>query len=665
MLTDKYIKSYAVIKSKWISENLLDAYLPFITTIIKEKNMVDIDESVLCQELEKKYDLSLQPTLIRQVLSHAMGKNIITKVREQYIANTSQLGQFTIPESDFNELWKSLISDFISFVSDLSISLTPDEAEENIVKFIDAYDDHVIYNSIGDINIENNQFVYAWCKYILNAKESNMKQYEFILALCTANLMKNTLFYTRKEPATASSLKVYLDTPMIFALLGMDTPERQKSYSYILTKAKQAGMELHVFDHNFEEATGIMERASRWAVSNRYDSAKANKVAEFFHDSGMEEEEISDFIAEVETTLNSYGITQDFSAYLADEDKFQADEDHLQDLIKTEYGTRSIKYTTEELYDNSIRTDVRSLVMIDRKRTGGYSSDLKNSRYIFITTNRVVAKVSKDYAADGELSRDKIPACITADMFGTLLWMEFPEQQENYLSLKMLADCRALLRPTTQMIAQFNIQLDEAYKRRDEGLTEQRFLFLRSHPIVRTKLLDVTSGDYSQFTDHTWRDVYDAIESHAKYEGEQKYQAEKSEHEKTKFELDTAQQTIIDKDSELADAHHTIVHKDEALRKAAQDIANRDAEISEQGAKLRNQATTFSLIIARIITATFFGLPYAVLCVVIATIQNDCLNWTIRGISIGVVTLIIGSLFGFLYQKITTIIQKKILKKFN
>lgn len=184
MLTDKYIKSYAVIKSRWISENLLDAYLPFVVTIIKEKNMVDIDESVLCQEVEKKYDLSLQPTIIRQVLSHAMSKNIITKVREQYIANTSQLEQFIIPESDFNELWKSLISDFISYASDLSLSFPKSEVEENIVKFIDAYDDHVIYNSIGDIDIENNQFVYAWCKYILNAKESDVEKYEFILALC-------------------------------------------------------------------------------------------------------------------------------------------------------------------------------------------------------------------------------------------------------------------------------------------------------------------------------------------------------------------------------------------------------------------------------------------------------------------------------------------------
>ena len=136
-MTDKYIKSYAVIKSKWISENLLDAYLPFVVTIIKEKNMVDIDESILCQELAEKYGLSLQPTVIRQVLSHSMSKNIITKVRERYIANTSELDRFVIPESDFEKLWRALILEFLVFAATLDLSFNQSEIEENIVKFID------------------------------------------------------------------------------------------------------------------------------------------------------------------------------------------------------------------------------------------------------------------------------------------------------------------------------------------------------------------------------------------------------------------------------------------------------------------------------------------------------------------------------------------------
>ena len=665
MNTDKYVKCYAVIRSKWVSDNLFDAYLPFVVTIIKEKNMIDIDETILCQEIQKKYNLFLQPAIIRQILSHAMSKKIIINVREKYIANMAELDRYVISENDFDILWGSLLTDFITYANALSISFDKETAEENIVKFIDLYDDRVVYNTIGDIDLGNNQFVYSWCKYILEIKKTKKETYEFVLALCTANLLKNTLFYTSTQETTQSSLKIYLDTPMIFALLGMDTQERKKSYTYILDRAKQAGMQLCVFDHNFEEATGIMERAAHWATSCSYDSSKANKVAEFFHDSGMSEDEAFNFIDEAETELNSLGITKEVSAYLAEEDGFQADEEHLHELIKTEYGNRAIKYTTEEAYDSAIQNDVRSLVMVERKRAGGYSSDLKNSRYVFITTNRVVAKVSKDYASASDLSRNKIPTCITADIFGTLLWMEFPEHQENYLSLKMLADCRALLRPTAQMIAQFNLKLDEAYNRREDGLTEEKFLFLRSHPIVREKLLDVTSGDYAEFTDRTWRDVYDSIESHAKYEGEQRYRAEKSDHEKTKVELSAAQQAIIDKDNELSKANYTIVHKDEELRQATKTIADKDAEISEKGEKINKQADTFSLVIARIITASIFGIPYTIACVLISIIQNNWMNLTIKGILFGVVTTIIVSILLLAYQKIETIIQKGIRKKLD
>ena len=227
MTTDKYIKSYAVIKSKWVSDNLLDAYLPFVVTIIKEKNIIEIDETILCQEIQNKYDLFLQPAIIRQILSHAMSKRIITSVREKYIANAAELDKYVISDNDFDILWESLLADFITYSSALSVSFDRKNAEENIVKFIDLYDDRVVYNTIGDIDLGNNQFVYSWCKYILEIKKANSEKYEFVLALCTANLLKNTLFYTSNRETTQSSLRIYLDTPMIFALLGMDTLERK------------------------------------------------------------------------------------------------------------------------------------------------------------------------------------------------------------------------------------------------------------------------------------------------------------------------------------------------------------------------------------------------------------------------------------------------------
>lgn len=58
--------------------------------------------------------------------------------------------------------------------------------------------------------------------------------------------------------------------------------------------------------------------------------------------------------------------------------------------------------------------------------------------------------------------------------------------------------------------------------RKDADLTEEKFLFLRSHPVVQKYLLDATSGDYSQFDSNTWRAVYERIVSSAEYSAEKK-----------------------------------------------------------------------------------------------------------------------------------------------
>lgn len=477
--------------------------------------------------------------------------------------------------------------------------------------------------------------MYCWCNFIQQIKSTDQSTYSFILGLCSANLLKNTLFYSSDNIQDQSDVTLYFDTPMIFALLGMDTIERRHSYEYIVKKAKKAGMEIKVFDHNLEEARGIIERAARWVQNGQYDSAKANKVAEYLHDTALEETEITELIDEIETKLNSLGIVVDHSAYLAEEDRFQLDEKQLLEAIKTEYGKRSLKYHTEEIYENSILIDVRSIVMIQRKRAGGYSTTINSCRYLFVTTNGAIAKVSKDIAAEDEISKDKIPSCVTTDLLGTLLWMDFPDNSENYLSLKLIADCKSLLMPSQEMIARFNLQLDEAYKR--DEITEERFLFLRSHPIVRDKLLDATSGDYSSFTDVTWREVYSRIEAHAQFEGDKKYEAEREEHNQTRKRLAEVSELLSEKDNALIEKDNTI----------------------------KEQQEWFGSYLAKIISILIFGIPYIALSLIAVFLQNRYFNWTLRGILVGTFTIILFLLISFTFKKVEYKIAKRIQGKMN
>lgn len=634
MITDKFVKGYAVLKSEWFNRDILDEYIPFVATIIIENNVDEVDELFLTKKLNEKYNDIFQENFVRQILSQAVRKGVIINNRGKFVVDKTKVKQYAIKMESFDFDFELLIDDFIKYANDNHYFPSKEEVKRLIFDFVDKYDDRVLYNNIEDIPISNNVFLYHWCNYVIELTDNNKRLSEFFIGLCFGNLIKNALFYTSEAASSFSNLTIYLDTPMIFAVMGMDTSEREKSYKTLLTKAAKIGMSIRVFDHNFEEAKGIMERASRWAISSQYEQSRANKVAQFFYESGMDAEDIDEYIHDFEQQLNSKGIVKEETTYRTEENAFQEDEKHLFDEIKQEYGTRSLKYNSEAEYDNSIQTDVRSLVMIQRKRAGAYSTDLNAARCVFITTNGVVAKVSKDYTLSNELTKDKIPTAITADMFGTLLWLNYPDKND-YVEQKLLADCKALLKASPQMIARFNLELDKAYKKKDSDLTEEKFLFLRSHPIVQTFLLDATSGDYTQFDTNTWRSVYDRIVASAQFDGEKKYTEEKSEHEKTKGELQQAKDIIESKSENEKRLNEIILQQQEE----------------------------FSSKRAYMLTILIYAVPYLVLSLAIIFVQSLFVNWTIKGICLGILTVMVGALLPICFSKIKKRIQASIIKK--
>ena len=72
MITDKFVKGYAVLKSEWLNKDILDEYIPFIATIIIENNVVEVDEIFLTKKLNEKYNNIFQENFVRQILSQAV-----------------------------------------------------------------------------------------------------------------------------------------------------------------------------------------------------------------------------------------------------------------------------------------------------------------------------------------------------------------------------------------------------------------------------------------------------------------------------------------------------------------------------------------------------------------------------------------------------------------
>ena len=125
-----------------------------------------------------------------------MDKRLINRVREAYVPNIPALRKYRIPEGDFVTNWNALITDFSKYANKHGYIAKEDDIAESITSFIDEYDDHVVYNHIGDIEATDSSFLYQWCNYIPILREQNLSLYSFIEGLCMANIVKNTLFFT-------------------------------------------------------------------------------------------------------------------------------------------------------------------------------------------------------------------------------------------------------------------------------------------------------------------------------------------------------------------------------------------------------------------------------------------------------------------------------------
>ena len=144
-------------------------------------------------------------------------------------------------------------------------------------------------------------------------------------------------------------------------------------------------------------------------------------------------------------------------------------------------------------------------------------------------------------------------------------------------------------------------------------------------------------GKQRTFDTNTWRSVYNRIVASAQFDGEKKYTEEKSKHDKTKEELQQARDTIESKTENEKKLNDTILKQQEE----------------------------FCSRIARFWAILIYAVPYISLSLVIIFVQSLFVNWTVKGICFGVLTVIVGILLPKFFSKLKETIQSRILKKWQ
>ncbi len=652
MQNNKYIKLYAAFKAGYMGQNILNTYFPFFANILYENHIEVIDEYLLQTEFNNKYNFEPTIPFIRQVLSVGLENKSIKKVANNYISDFSELKKYSLNTDDFESNWSKLIYEFENYCSDNKTEYDTTNAEDDLISYIENND----YLIISQTDLENtmplpNSFEYAWVRFIKRLAENSSPLLDFIAAISASNIFKDALLYSGEVNDSFKGLNVYLDSPMVFALLGMDSLERTKSYQILLKDMIKAGCNVQILDNNYIEIEGIINRSATWAHSTQYTISKATKVAKYLHDLDLSPEEMVEYCESIEEKLNNLGITIRKTDFNMQDASFQEDETELFNMVKARYDEQHMGISEEKA--QSIETDVRSIILVYRERKGRTSVKIQTCSDIMLTLNGVLANVSKQYESNRSVNAGHIPACISADLFGALLWLNSPNDIVNYHKHKLLADCYSSLQPSKKLLDKYISSLENAKSLGE--IDEKKYLFMRSHSMVSDALMNVTKGDYARFNDRTYLDVYEEIKSQARKE----YLIEAEKHNQTKKDL----QNIIFENNLLSQKNAELSGEFISLK---QDFENYKKEQIQKEEKRFNSLSTF---IGNCIAFILLIFPYVLILVKLEFVKAKYAAQVTKGNIIYLTLAVIISLIvAFLYmqlKKIIVMLVRKIMSKYK
>lgn len=633
------VKLYAAYKSGFLGNNILDTYFSFMANMISEERLSVVEDTVIAAKFEERYTMELPLPFIRQVLGVGVQNGSFIEDHGKYSVVVNEIAKYCFSKTDFDALWDRLIKDFSEYCRAKDIDISSLDINAFVLDILDDADEKILSGEKVDEQAGMPPSEYGWYSFIKEQGQLQTEVYSFVAALSASNITKQALFHAGETATDYSDLHVYLDSPIIFALLGMDDTSRTESYKQLVADMLKARCSVHVLDHNFQEVDSIIARAAGWATNTLYDLRKANNAARFFHDSQMDETEISEFCDNIETKLNELGITVKETAYDVFQDKFQEDEICLFDMVKARYLDHGYELPQEK--QDSIRIDVQSIIMIYRERQGQTATRLQNAKHIMLTSNNAIANVSKKYESNKSLQSGHIPACISADLFGAILWLDSPMQLLEYQKKKLLADCYAFLKPDKVMLDKYIQSLDEA--RNADAIDEKKFLFLRTHKVVLDSLMDITKGDYARFNSNTYLEVYDDIQEKSL----KKYNDEAAAHAQTQEAFKNLKKKSSD---EIEALKARISTMEENEKKRQEDDFNKKVSI---------WGWVSTLVLA--------GIPYLLLIVAIEIVKTQFSNISWRsayGIAGAVIaTAIAGVLFAVgkkcCFKKVRSKLEKR------
>jgi hypothetical protein len=239
-MTTKTISSLALLKANWDKQHrdYIENFVPFIVTLISKKNYISIEVNTICKDFEEEFGLCIPYHPMITILLRVEKRGYIKKqqglfipVRELVIAD-----DFTDIALEQERKYTKIIVSFVDFCQvKYRQQVSDQEADEAFISFLKEHDLEVLFATIDKSTLLPEADTSAINKFLINsfvrqAHEHDPEIFDFIVGISIGHIIATTLLDRNYDKYQGNlSGNMYLDTGLLFCLMGLDGDEKKTS----------------------------------------------------------------------------------------------------------------------------------------------------------------------------------------------------------------------------------------------------------------------------------------------------------------------------------------------------------------------------------------------------------------------------------------------------
>jgi len=474
-VNSKVITSLALMETSVLSKDYLSTFLPFIATLSVKMNYEIIEISTVVNDFKNEFGINIPRAPMQSILSRAVNKGLIAVTKDgRYVPNIDEMNNNSfIHKKDLSD--KSIdvvIEQFLSFSRIFgekhNIDISRDEAIDIFIGFLDRYSPKTIAGNTDDIvrgDSISKRNLFLMGRFIQNVSATNVPLFDTIQKLAMSHLVSVALAFdlpTADGAKEFEEIVIYLDTPIVLRLLGLQTQEFEDSYREMFsTFTETIRPKYMIYQHTFDEITRILGDCANWIENSNFNPLYANQALLSFVERKFNKTQIELYIEGLEDELSENAIKVDKSEfYVLNHRTAQIDYNKLKERLIDAYTEKNPNFDISR-NESSISYDIQSIE--NTVKLWGSKSSAKYSALgsIFLTSNSTLAYVCRRFTSEywWDNNNHKSP-CVTDYYLGTMIWLSTPVKKvENFSKLKLLSDCNSATILSREVMDKFLYEL--------------------------------------------------------------------------------------------------------------------------------------------------------------------------------------------------------------